>query len=564
MNEPAASVSSGRLEAAVAEFFESLERGQSPDRGALLSRYPDVAGELAEFLADHDRLDALARPLRAPTPALDVTIASQPAASDRSAEGTTWQIGDYDVLSELGRGGMGVVYRARHRSLNRTVALKTILAGQLASSDDRSRFQAEAVAAARLSHPGIVAIYEVGEAAGQPYISMPLIEGQSLAKRLEAGPVSPHEAARLLRKLVAAVAYAHSQGVIHRDLKPANILLAPASKSDAGQQLAGLDAYEPRITDFGLAKRLDDEGHLTASGQILGTPSYMPPEQASGRVHAIGQAADIYSLGAILYALLTGRPPFQSENPVEVLLQVLESEPPLPSRVQAGVPRELEWICLKCLEKNPADRYATAVDLGLDLDRFLRHEPPSAGQATVVHRLRRWIRRQPVLAGHAIGLAVPLSIAQVVFVLHPGRDFVYHAKITGTLVAWLVFSFAFRWLIDRRPRGWWPLYGWCAADSLFLTAVLAVMVSPLGVFVSGYLLLIITSALASRTRLVAFATGSSIAGYLALLLLRPEESRPLHYAALAIATFVLAGLALGYQVWRIGVLREYYGERNVG
>src|SRR5262249_57329727 len=135
----------------------------------------------------------------------------------------------------------------------------------------------------------------------------------------------------------------------------------------------GLDAYEPRITDFGLAKRLDDEGHLTASGQILGTPSYMPPEQASGRGHCIGEAADIYSLGAILYALLTGRPPFQSENPVEVLLQVLESEPPLPSRVQAGVPRELEWICLKCLEKNPADRYATAVDLGLDLDRFLRH-----------------------------------------------------------------------------------------------------------------------------------------------------------------------------------------------
>src|SRR5271166_5934665 len=254
--------------------------------------------------------------------------------------------GDYEIVREIARGGMGVVFLARQISLNRTVALKMILAGQLADETDVRRFYTEAEAAANLDHPGIVPIYEVGQHEGQHYFSMGFVEGQSLAQRLADGPLPPREAAELIRRVSEAIEYAHQHGVIHRDLKPANVLLDQNGN--------------PRVTDFGLAKRVQGESGLTGSGQIMGTPSYMPPEQAGGERGGVGPAADVYALGATLYALVTGRPPFQAATAMDTVIQVVSDEPVPPRRLNASIPSDLETICLKCLQKEPALRYASA------------------------------------------------------------------------------------------------------------------------------------------------------------------------------------------------------------
>ncbi len=239
---------------------------------------------------------------------------------------------------------MGVVFLARQVSLNRPVALKMILAGQLANEIDVKRFYTEAEAAANLDHPGIVPIYEVGQHEGQHYFSMGFVEGQSLSQRLAEGPLPSGEAAALMVKVAEAIEYAHQRGVIHRDLKPGNILLDRNGN--------------PRVTDFGLAKRLQADSGLTGSGQIMGTPSYMPPEQAGSHRGEVGPAADVYALGATLYALVTGRPPFQAATAMDTVLMVVSDEPVPPRRLNAGIPRDLETICLKCLQKEPGQRYA--------------------------------------------------------------------------------------------------------------------------------------------------------------------------------------------------------------
>jgi serine/threonine-protein kinase len=320
-------------------------------------------------------------------PREEATVDHGPAESarpDAAAPACARYFGDYELIREIARGGMGVVFRARQVSLNRPVALKMILAGQLASETDVKRFHIEAEAAANLDHSGIVPIYEVGEQEGQHYFSMGFVEGQSLSQRLADGPLPSREAAALLVKVAEAVEYAHQYGVIHRDLKPANVLLDRSGN--------------PRVTDFGLAKRVQGDSGLTGSGQIMGTPSYMPPEQAGGRRGEVGPAADIYALGATLYALVTGRPPFQAATAMDTVLQVLSDEPVPPRRLNASIPRDLETICLKCLEKEPGRRYASAAALAADLRRFLTGEPIAARPVTWLERAAKWARRKPELA----------------------------------------------------------------------------------------------------------------------------------------------------------------------
>ena len=297
--------------------------------------------------------------------------------------------GDYELLEVVAHGGMGVVYKARHRALNRIVALKMIRAGEFASEAESKRFRAEAEAAAHLDHPNIVPIYEVGEQDGQQFFSMKFLEGGTLTRHVEAGGrktgdgsggqstsrYPPEKCASLLAKLARAVHYAHQRGVLHRDLKPGNVLL------DSQE--------EPYVTDFGLAKRLESTLELTLSGAVLGTPGYMAPEQAAGRSREITTAADIYSLGAILYELLTGQPPFRADTPLATMRLVLEEEPVRPAKLNPLVERDLETICLKCLAKQPAARFASADELAEEFGRYLRHEPIRASRISTGERVWR-------------------------------------------------------------------------------------------------------------------------------------------------------------------------------
>ncbi len=319
----------------------------------------------------------------------------------------------YQILGELGRGGMGVVYKARQLGLRRTVALKMVLAGTLAGPKDLPRFRAEAAAIARLQHPNIVQIHDVGEAAGRPYIVLEFVAGGSLAQHLQGTPQPVRPAAQMIETLARAVHAAHASGVIHRDLKPANILLqAPGVRAPSGWETPSLT---PKITDFGLAKCASGDGEApdfrgaTVTGELLGTPGYMAPEQAMVPRQPVGPAADVYALGAILYELLTGRPPFTGETPLATVLQVLHNEPVSVTSLQPNVPRDLETICLKCLRKDPRKRYGSALELAEDVQRFLRDEPIRARPATATERLWRWVRRHPLPAGLlAAGLLAPV------------------------------------------------------------------------------------------------------------------------------------------------------------
>lgn len=307
------------------------------------------------------------------------TVDSLPRTREAPGDDAIPMVSGYEIDCELGRGGMGVVYKAVQVNLGRTVALKMILAGH-AQGEERSRFMREAEDVARFQHPNIVQIYEVGEAEGRPYFSLEYVEGGNLEDKLGRKPLAWRPAAELLAVLARAIHAAHARGIVHRDLKPANILLS----SD----------QTPKITDFGIAKRLDADKQ-TQTGKILGTPCYMAPEQALGRSDQVGPATDIYALGAILYDALTGRPPFEADNTLDTLMQAVTREPIPPKVLQPGIPRDLEVICLKCLEKKPERRYASAMELAEDLERLLRGEPIHARPISTREVLQRWARRHP-------------------------------------------------------------------------------------------------------------------------------------------------------------------------
>jgi WD40 repeat protein len=408
-----------RFEAALGAYFEAIDAGQTPDRHELLARHPDLASELAEFFTEQDRFHRLVAPLRpeatgaGESPASGETQA-QPSPETRDSSlparpngdgidlprGTKVRyFGDYELIGELGRGGMGVVYRARQVSLNRPVALKMIKAGVLADGDELRRFQNEAEAVALLDHTGIVPIYEVGEHNGQRYFSMKLVLGSSLAERLPAFRDESRAAAALLAEVAEAVHHAHMRGILHRDLKPANILVD--------------EAGHPHVTDFGLARKVEGDSELTASGAILGTPSYMAPEQASGKRSSITTATDVYGLGAVFYATLTGRAPFAGDSVMDTLQMVRERPPEPPRKLNARVPRDLEVICLKCLEKDPRRRYSSAQALADDLRAWLDSRPIAARPMGPLTRGWLWCRRHPAIAGLSAALAL-VTLAGVV------------------------------------------------------------------------------------------------------------------------------------------------------
>ncbi len=390
------------LDLIYAEVLLREEHGERPALDEYLRRFPEHETALRRQFAFHDAFAALGLDDtdHPQPPSGDTTVDSEPARPVPPGQ-LPAQVGPYDILGEIGRGGMGVVYRGRHRTLNRLAAVKVLRDGE-ARAEEHRRFLAEARAVAALSHPNIVRIHEVSESSSDavPFVALEYVEGGNLAQKIAGTPLPPRDAAALVLPLAEAIHHAHQAGILHRDLKPANVLLwvGQAFQPDVPRRdrLESL-TYVPKITDFGLAKRLD-ETTWTRPGAILGTPAYMAPEQARGQGEVIGPATDVYGLGAILYECLTGRPPFQADTALNTLALVVNEEPVPPRRQQPGVPRDLETICLACLEKAPGRRYRSALDLADDLRRFLAGEPIRARPAGLVERAVKWTRRRPTTA----------------------------------------------------------------------------------------------------------------------------------------------------------------------
>lgn len=417
----------------------------------------------------------------------------------------------YDILEEIGRGGMGIVYKARQCRLDRVVALKTVPAAFGASDQAIARFREEARAAARLQHPSIVRVHDWGEVDGQPFYAMEYLPGPNLDQLLKrnGGPLPPREAARLVASVARSVDHLHRQGIVHRDLKPSNILL----DAQGG----------PCVTDLGLAKLMDDSGLRTASGAILGTPSYMAPEQAAGRSGEVGPRTDIYGLGAILYELLTGRPPFQGATWIDTQVRVLEAEPVSPRSINPAVPRDLEWIALRCLEKDPKRRHPDAAALADDLERFLRGEEVSLRRRSPWTSLRRWARRETALAARILPLAGFAILTQVNYLTADVPNWPLTRAIYLVFLCCAVASLAFRWLQPCAPR--FTRFGWITTDLALVTLVFLVIdrwgdYYPQGIFSSAmmsmYALMICTVGLWLRPALVWYATALSEAAYLGL------------------------------------------------
>jgi serine/threonine protein kinase len=417
--EPAVAEQSDRLLDLLAEWEEQRHQGRTLSPEELCPDDAKLRDELEARIARRQRMNAVFD-----MPTLSPGEATAPASA-------LPQVAGYEILEVIGHGGMGVVYKARQLGLNRIVALKMVLAGANASPQDLARFRAEAEAVAQLQHPNILQIFEIGEQNGCPFLALEYIAGGSLAEHLNGTPVGPRQAAELVLALARAVHHAHETGIVHRDLKPANVLLQPDGT--------------PKIADFGLAKQAKSNQAHTQTGMILGSPSYMSPEQASGQTDQVGPATDVYALGVILYELLTGRPPFKGATLLETIDQVREHDPVPPRFLQPKTPRDLETICLKCLEKHPRRRYATAADLAGDLRAFLHDEPISAQSLTVFDQVARSISHHSFdvrfrgFANQILAFSpVPLIVHLIAYFIF--RDKLYYPLAMVLTTATMVFT----------------------------------------------------------------------------------------------------------------------------
>ncbi|MCA9219919.1 MAG: serine/threonine protein kinase [Planctomycetales bacterium] len=464
----------------LADLTDRVQRGEPVDLEQVCREHKEFAEDLRELWGAILVADAIGSDSR--------NFETLPADTPDHAFSLPRQFGDYELLEEIGRGGMGVVYKARQLTLNRIVAVKMILRGQLATPSDRERFRAEAEAAAKLSHPNIVPVYQVGEIDGRPYFSMKYIEGQTLSERLAAGPSGPREIAELMVPVCRAIHFAHRQGVLHRDLKPSNIIV------DADGQ--------PHVMDFGLAKRSADAASLTRTGAVIGTPAYMAPEQAAGTRAQVGPTSDVYSLGTILYHMLTGQPPFQADSPVNLVMKVIEQDPPVPRFLNPRADRDLEMICVRSMQK-PADlRYVSAAALADDLDAYLRDEPISARSGRLLQVLSRMFREThhaEVLENwgllwmwHSLALLVACSLTNVLYWYNIQDRRYYFVLWTVGFGAWASVFWALRrrlgpvTFVERQIAHVWfasmvsiaalfPLEAWLGLPVLKLSPVLGLI-----------------------------------------------------------------------------------------
>jgi serine/threonine-protein kinase len=509
------------------------EEGDPAPPSEYRARFPD-GSQLLE--------DALGEPETRSTPS-----SQQTATAHEPLAGT--QVGDYELIEEIGRGGMGVVFRARHRVVGRTVALKMILSGDFASESETRRFRAEAEAVANLDHPHIVPIYEVGEHAGRPYYTMRLLPGGSLAQRIRTARLDARGAARVIATVARAMHHAHCRGLIHRDLKPPNVLFDESGK--------------PFVTDFGLAKRLGQTGP-TGLGAPMGTPGYMAPEQAAGRAD-VTASADLYSLGAILYELVVGRPPFRASTVMETLLQVMEGEAVSPRRLNPAVPADVDFICMKCLEKDPARRYGSAGALADDLDRYLLGEVVEASRGTAIDALLRKARHQPELATRLGALTILGTFVQVKFVLGGFHQRVAHLLVTAVLVVWVLTTLLLHFALRKDWRPELVKLAWITSEVLLISSILRIRDNTMSSGVVVYPLLIVAAGLWSRIRLVWWATVTAVAAY-ALLTLESLARKGFpgqdSNESIVVGVLIVTGFVVAKHVKRVLAISSYYEHRS--
>lgn len=528
---------------ALDEYLECLQAGGRPDRDALLRKHPNLASALRCLEA----LEALA-----PEDGPDEDLESFSLSSIFSE--LPRDFADFELEQEIGRGGMGVVYKARQKELDRTVAVKMILDSHLASEEHVRRFHEEARAAARVEHSNIVHIHEVGRWNDQHYFVMEYIEGASLAEKVTHGTIEPQQAALLVQRVARAVDHLHRQGIVHRDLKPSNILI------DADG--------EPHVTDFGLAKVFQKGGQSTATGIIVGTPSYMAPEQASGNSDLLGPKTDVYSLGAILFELLTGRPPFQEERPLDTIMKVLSGEPPLPRALNRNVPHGLELVCLKCLARNPDDRYESAAELADELGRYLKGDALEVRPPSVFLRIIRWGRREPALATRLGVLGIFFCVQWTNFFLKmDDPTFVaFHWQALTIIALWTLSAIAFQRFM-KSPRWSVPTcFVWGVLDALMLFLLLFIANGVASPLVVCYPLLLVASGLWMRVRFVWVMLALSILSYLIHVVDFYGRRHELHgrfeanFDRHVIFIVMLFGVAWGvaHLVRRIRILSTYY------
>lgn len=507
------------IELLIAEYILAEEQGQAVSTETFIEQHPEYAEELKEFFQLHRGMQSGMQPSVPPAGATQDVLqqSGQQSTSrlpkfDSSPIGNVpFDLGDYKVLEEIDRGGMGVVYRARHKPLDRTVALKVIRSGELARQEEIDRFLSEAEAAAGLSHPGIVPIYEVGTMHGLVFYTMAYIEGKSLAQLVERKEISPLDAVEIVHKLCNAVDYAHSRGVYHRDLKPANVLVNPQG--------------QPIIIDFGLAKMDYRNDSLTATGQILGTPAYMAPEYAAGKCKSVGPELDVYSLGAILYCLCAGQPAFTGPSPFDVLMQVLDRRPALPSKLNKQVTSQIDYVCMRSLEKEPAERYCTAKELAKDLERIIADQPIDVPKINWSQRLSNWWQREPTLVAHVAGIGATTLIVLIAHLIRgeESQPFPYRMLL---LLGWLVLSYALQFWVNRSPARHLPIVCWLSLDVFIYTTLITFAAEPRSVLLVGYPMMIVASSLFYQRRFVFTTTVLSCLGFVILGLLFPKSDFP--------------------------------------
>ena len=481
----------GELISLLDAYLTAIQSGNETEQRRLLSQEPKLAA-WADDLRDIDSFAAiLSDPLE---------IRTQTSATAESI-----RFGKYELRGELGRGGMGVVFRAYHPELDRTVALKMLTGSAFTSPDQRRRFAQEARLASRIRHPHIVSIHDVGDFAGQPYFTMDIVTGASVATQLANGAIPIEQAVHWMIMIAKAVEHLHSNGIIHRDLKPSNVLLD--------------ECDEPCLVDFGLARALDEFHDPTVTGTILGTPSYMSPEQAAGRIREVTTRSDVYSLGAILYEMLCGRPPFKADSPFDTVLQVMEREP-LPLRHwNLAIPKKLEQICLRCLEKSPDKRYPSALELAQDLERWVRGESSPYESLSPVTQFSRTFRRYPDVAYRLLALVPTLLIVMLRCLLAQNAPAIsdYYTPIMMELSLWIGLSLVWEWHASKPTGHQWTPYAFLLTDIIFMTSILRARNKADISHVTAYALVVILSGLSLNRSQIWTAGLGCIAGYLCLV-----------------------------------------------